>query len=193
MRLAAVVLVSFSLSSCVTEVGAKKPDTCRELREERSVLHADAEFSPEERKSLQASLDSLKDLSPQIQTEIRYDLDFADPRGLTEHVRAHHVLVVRRESWMSQVDTMDKYFGAKLLGWTEFLPEARVHLIVDRISYSLEWIFAHELGHALGFDGGADRQGHTKSPESVMYRMHTGQAKWTEDDRNACRAACLCR
>lgn len=192
MRLAAVVLVSFTLSSCMTEVSAKVPETCRELREERSVLHADTDFNPEERHALQTSLDDLKRLSPQIQLEIRYDLDFESPRSIVDHVKQHHVLIIRREAWMPSVDASDRYFKSKVLAWTEFVPEARVHLIVDRIP-SLEWVFAHELGHALGFDGGADSQGHTGSRDSVMYAGYWGQVKWTEDDRNACRAACLCR
>lgn len=183
------VVVLALLCACSKSVAA--PVTpCASPRSVHETYHADTSFLPSERDEIRRATDRMREIS-QGRIDIRavFDLDFDSTRSIVENSTKPRI--VRKLEWMPSVTLVDMQFRSHVFAWTTVDATAQVNLIVDRIP-DLQWVTAHELGHAVGWNGRADDQGHADDFDAVFARGYHGQSAWTPADTFSCRNACLC-
>lgn len=204
MRLLAVfalfVSVFFALPA---HADPAKPDVTVVRKEVDLVLHADVDFTKEQRAAIDRAAAEWKKISAgRVRITIVYDLDFDSPIGLKDHKDAKHNVLISIREQARIVQEEDAFLEQKyglppgsirvqaMTAAPPRNPTVTMWAVVDRIRPKMfRQIMQHEMGHGIGLP---DLPTAGKDIMSGISKEGSDTLEFSEADRDLCRKALYC-
>jgi len=203
MRLAVLALIASVFFALPAHADPPKPDVTVVRKEIDLVLHADVDFTKEQRAGIERAAAEWKKLSGgRVRISVVYDLDFDSPIGLKQHKDAKHNVLISITEQARIVQEEDAFLAqqyglpvgtVKVQAMTAAPPKHPIVMmwaVVDRIKPAkFRQIMQHEMGHAIGLP---DLPTAGKDIMSGISKDSTDTLEFSEADRDLCRKALYC-